>query len=92
MKYFTNIRDDIKKEFEFIDTDYVMHANQIMEPIKEKYPNCVTIGIHIQKGDEVLNKEEIEQFLSKALLKFKNIENKIFLVFSGGNQTNDNTE
>ena len=91
MKYFENIKEEIKNDFEFVDESIVTHAHEIVKPIKEKYLNYTIIGIHIRRGDMIVDQETIEIFLHKAITEFQNIPNKVFFVFSGGNHNNDNT-
>ena len=92
MKYFENIEFEIKDDFEFKDETIVYHAREITNQLKERYFNCVIIGIHIRRGDVTVDQEVIENFLQNAINEFKDIQNKLFFVFSGGNHSNDNTD
>ena len=91
MKYFENMKDEIKNDFEFIDESIITQSHCIVNPIKEKHNNCVIIGIHIRRGDVTINEKSTEMFLYNALNEYQDIKNKVFFVFSGGNHNNDNS-
>ena len=52
--------------------------------------NCEIVGVHIRRGDKIdqINEKENE-YLQKATEHFQNC---IFIIFSGGSHTNDNSE
>ena len=84
MKYFENIKDEIKNDFEFVDENILRHAYEIVNPIKERYLNYAIIGIHVRRGDITVDDDSIEIFLHKAINEFQDIQNKVFFIFSGG--------
>ena len=103
-KYFENIKDDIKQEFELIDNLQNI-VDEKMKSIRNQYKDYAIIGLHIRRGDanEVIhavfapdiltNDTWLYSFLTSAFDHFNDIQKKIYIVFTGGSRdSNDNSK
>jgi len=94
-KYFENVQDEIREEYQLIDSIKNEGLSKL-NSIKEKYPKDVKIiGIHFRLGDDIDKiKSEYEdktswiyKYMKHALEQFSDIENKVFVCFTGGSRS-----
>lgn len=102
-KYFEHIKDSIKQEFELIDSIQNV-VDDKMKTIRMKYKDHTVIGIHMRRGDDnelnhrvyapdvLTNDTWLYRFLTLAFNQFNDIENKVYIIFTGGSRDNNNSK
>ena len=98
--YFKDIKENIKRELQ-LKPEYNKIGIEYINNIKKQYPNHEIIGMHLRRGDylntslsKFCTEEWNEKYFNKCFYYYKDIEKKIFIVFTGGaiSQGNDNNE
>jgi len=100
--YFKNAEEEIKEQFQLIDS-IKQKGSDIINTFRNKFTkNTQIIAIHLRLGDaNSVNKPFCEDpnswlniFFKTAISKFDDIDDKIFLCFTGGirDSNNDNSD
>lgn len=91
--FFKECKEEIKSMYTFIDSVDTI-AKEYIESIKQRYPNKEIVGIHFRRGDYRESHDTPGLFLQyihyARSLEF-NDDKYIFLLFTGGNQENGNS-
>jgi hypothetical protein len=102
MKYFENVENEIREEYELIDIIKNEGSYELNKIISNYPKDTKIISIHLRLGDnnsinkpEISNKSSwIHTYIKNALEQFSLIKNKVFICFTGGARTsiNDNSD
>ncbi len=91
--YFSDYKEEIKGMFEFVD-EIQDFSSMYISLVKQINPGKEIVGIHFRRGDylETINSPILFlKFLDAARIKYFNNDKYLFLVFTGGNTEEGNS-
>jgi len=91
--YFSEFKEEIKGMFEFVD-EIQEFSSMYISLLKQINPGKEIVGIHFRRGDylETINSPILFlNFLDAAKIKYFNNDKYVFLVFTGGNTVEGNS-
>ena len=93
--YFEEIKNEIIKEFQ-PKNEILEYAKNYIQNIRDTYKNCQIVALHFRRGDysNIFNEYSTPEwntwYLNLALNEVTDVYAKIFLVFTGGNNSEGN--
>lgn len=94
IKYFEHIEDEIREEFQLCESIKETGRNKLNDFLSGYPKDTQIIGIHIRLGDGIdtydpeYKESWMDEYLKNAISMFDDIENKIFICFTGGARYN----